>query len=264
MSRTYDFIIRLAAKEMPPSAKLLDFGCGNGQVVLKALDMGYDAHGTDLYERGWERDRPTTLGNRLHQMPSPDKIPFPNDYFDIIITNQVFEHINDKPPVVRELARVLKPSGKLIAIFPTSEIIIEPHLKVPFVHRLRNGGVTQKMILKIFYAFRSVSPPQANRDVLVNNALTNLRNDLSYISDITAQKIFTSHFTLLSFGESMFLRDRIAQLRLLKHFSTLANTKFINKILRQICLCLANGVYIFSKSSTESLDIIKDDCISLH
>jgi cyclopropane fatty-acyl-phospholipid synthase-like methyltransferase len=101
MSRTYDFIVNLATSKTPPPAKLLDFGCGDGQVVTKALAAGYDAHGTDLFEGVWDQYRTSAsaLNERLRIMLSLTKLPFSDSSFNIVISNQVFEHVEEKAPV---------------------------------------------------------------------------------------------------------------------------------------------------------------------
>ena len=38
------------------------------------------------------------------------------------------------------LSRVIRPGGVLIAIFPTRDVLIEPHLKAPLIHRFPNGS----------------------------------------------------------------------------------------------------------------------------
>jgi hypothetical protein len=54
MSPTYDFIVRLAADQhMGKGSRLLDFGCGEGQIVDKATSAGFDAWGVDSYLGVW-------------------------------------------------------------------------------------------------------------------------------------------------------------------------------------------------------------------
>jgi SAM-dependent methyltransferase len=45
-------------------------------------------------------------------------LPFPNDYFGSAISNSVLEHIPDVQPVLNDLARVIRPGGRLVITLP--------------------------------------------------------------------------------------------------------------------------------------------------
>jgi ubiquinone/menaquinone biosynthesis C-methylase UbiE len=68
-------------------------------------------------------------------MPT-DRIPFEDASFDAILSNQVLEHVPDIEVVARELARVLKPGGMSLHLFPHLGVWREPHTRVPFLHWL--------------------------------------------------------------------------------------------------------------------------------
>jgi SAM-dependent methyltransferase len=55
---------------------------------------------------------------------------------DVVISNQVFEHVFEPLGMLREINRVLRPEGALLAMFPTSDIWFEGHLGLYFVHWL--------------------------------------------------------------------------------------------------------------------------------
>lgn len=125
-------------------ASILDLGCGIGKCVRTLLDRGYDAHGVDVYEF-WGRDRdlywepddpviPDQVKERLRFASlDPYKLPFPDDSFDHIVSNQVLEHVDDLSAVFGEIARTLRPGGTSIHIFPGRWAPpIEGHIGVPF------------------------------------------------------------------------------------------------------------------------------------
>jgi SAM-dependent methyltransferase len=247
MSRTYDFIVNLATSKTPPPAKLLDFGCGDGQVITKALAAGYDAHGTDLFEGVWDQYRASAsaLNERLHIMPSPTKLPFSDASFDIVISNQVFEHVEEKAPVIAELSRVIRPGGVLIAIFPTRDVLIEPHLKVPLIHRFPQGTRRQKLALDICHRLGLASDSSSPREEWIQHAIGSLSSDIFYIPDQIVPATFGPAFKLIQRAEADFLRDRLANSQRLKSLANFADHPLINASLRKLCLRLANGVYIF-------------------
>lgn len=57
---------------------------------------------------------------RLYPIPHEDltRLSFRDESFDLTITNDVFEHVPSLPDALGELARVLRPGGVLIAVFP--------------------------------------------------------------------------------------------------------------------------------------------------
>ena len=252
MSRTYDFAVSLASATLPPPARLLDFGCGNGEIVQRALQAGYDAHGTDLFEGVWSqyRDAAAKLGERLHVMPTPATLPFADARFDIITSNQVFEHIAHKPPVIAELARVLQPGGWLIAIFPTLDIVLEPHLKAPLIHRLRQGGGAQRAVLEVSHRLGLASRHPPGRAAWVAHATQSLANDMFYVRDREVPGVFAPYFSLAGRAEPEFLRDRLAQSRL-RRLTPLFTNRTLAPLLRRLCLALANGVYVFERCGAE-------------
>ncbi len=44
------------------------------------------------------------------------------------------EHVDDLNFTLSELARVFKPSGKVLTLFPSAEVIREGHCGIPFAH----------------------------------------------------------------------------------------------------------------------------------
>ena len=93
----YRFLIGLANKELPECGKLLDFGTGKGDIVQLALEDGWDAHGIEFFGSGSGTDIRTTLtdqgmlGSRVLEYDG-QIIPFPDNSFDVVTSNQVFEH----------------------------------------------------------------------------------------------------------------------------------------------------------------------------
>jgi SAM-dependent methyltransferase len=63
-------------------------------------------------------------------------VPFPDNAFDFVCSSQVLEHVANLGATLAELARVTKPTGVHLHVFPTKECIMEGHLGVPLIHRL--------------------------------------------------------------------------------------------------------------------------------
>lgn len=127
--------------------KILDMGCGDGTILELLIDYGHDFYGYDFIERNeilkeklekyWKND----YQNHIRLMEDERIIPFDDDFFDIVYSNQVFEHVKFFSNMISECARVLKPNGILLANFPLATYPIEGHLKIPFAHWLPPGRV---------------------------------------------------------------------------------------------------------------------------
>jgi len=136
----------------PPPARVLDFGCGVGQWVARARSCGYDAWGADAYPDRWLNNQgeiDTQAQPHVLQIKN-GHIPFGDDVFDAVVSNQVFEHVQSHLIYgsLREIKRVLKPGGLFLAMFPTRDIWFEGHVGVYFPHWLCGWPALQLSYLK--------------------------------------------------------------------------------------------------------------------
>ena len=113
-------------------AFILDLGCGDGELVMEHRNRGYNAYGCDMkYKEGRHVDYLDRKGYiRLIDNDSY-KIPFDDKTFDVVVSNQVFEHVKDYSSTLKEIHRVLKPGGRCLHIFPSRYTPIELHVFVP-------------------------------------------------------------------------------------------------------------------------------------
>ncbi len=154
MSVNYDYVIDTIKNLYPEKAPLcLDFGCGAGQIVERGLESGLDFYGADPYPENrsehYEESvkEKASLDGHISQIEN-DKIPFPDNHFDVVISNVVFEHIADPKKALNEIARVLKPGGAFLALFPTKDVWWEGHVKLYFAHWFRPKSKLMHLYLK--------------------------------------------------------------------------------------------------------------------
>jgi SAM-dependent methyltransferase len=145
----HEYLLAAAASHAP-TGRILDYGCGDGSVVEAGLAKGLDIWGAETFYAGGHGTREAVvakglLGSRIREIEQSGRIPFEDLAFDMIVNNQVFEHVIDMRAVLTELRRVLKPSGTLLSLFPSREVWREGHCGVPFAHRFapnsRFGGM---------------------------------------------------------------------------------------------------------------------------
>ena len=103
-------ILPLAAEELAGATRVLDVGCGDGQVSRLATRLGADVIGIDPT---WNcvsvaHDR----GGATFARAAAAQLPFANASFDAVVACLVFEHIRDVDSAIAEVARVLQPGGR--------------------------------------------------------------------------------------------------------------------------------------------------------
>jgi len=131
-----EYVKRVAA----PGARVLDYGCGDGTLARMLQNAGFDAYGCDVRwpgaSYGWDE---ASAGAKLQYFESGGRLPFEDDFFDVVVSDQVFEHVEPLHASVAEIERVTRPDGVMYHHFPTAEVWREGHIGIPFAHRLPTG-----------------------------------------------------------------------------------------------------------------------------
>ena len=130
------FVLEFAT-ENAPKGRILDYGCGAGQVVRAGLERGLNIFGCEAFYEGGPHTQQLAkdlIGTRILQL-NGGGIPFPDSTFDCVLSNQVFEHVKNLDQVLSEINRVLMRGGVLLSLFPSAGVIREGHCGVPLAHR---------------------------------------------------------------------------------------------------------------------------------
>ncbi|MBA7597478.1 Ubiquinone biosynthesis O-methyltransferase [subsurface metagenome] len=118
--------------------KMLDIACGSGGLTLLCQRRGLDCYGVDinrkLIEIARRMARFFNLKNKFYTSPA-EKLPFPSNYFDGVISNQTMEHVQDLDLALRECIRVLKPGGIFFLATPDYNSFYEGHYMLPWLPR---------------------------------------------------------------------------------------------------------------------------------
>jgi SAM-dependent methyltransferase len=135
----------------PPAGRVLDYGCGDGSLVAELRGLGVDCVGADIFYGGGAFDSPETRGlmeaGYVRHFEEDGRVPFEDCTFDLLVSNQVFEHVSNLEPAVRELHRVLKPGGTGYHHFPSREVLREGHIGIPLAHQLAVGSVRREYVV---------------------------------------------------------------------------------------------------------------------
>lgn len=92
------------------AANVLDLGCGNGVYGSILSELDRRVHGVDISEDSVERCRVLGIYDSVSVSPA-DRLPFDDNYFDIVFSTEVLEHIENVSSAIREVTRVLSTNG---------------------------------------------------------------------------------------------------------------------------------------------------------
>ena len=114
-----------------PGSDVLDIGVGDGTFARLAARHGLTIHILDPDAAAIERAKTElSLGDRA-RAGFGQSIPWPDESFDAVVLSEVLEHLDDQTlsGTLGEVARVLRPGGRLIGTVPADERL-EEHLVV--------------------------------------------------------------------------------------------------------------------------------------
>ena len=104
--------------------RVLDVGSGLGMYTAAFLRETEHVFGVEI-----ERERAVEARSRAKGMVQAvgERLPFAEDVFDIVFSHEVLEHVEDDRACVVEMARVLRPGGRLAIFVPNRLYAFETH-----------------------------------------------------------------------------------------------------------------------------------------
>lgn len=198
-------ILSALGRPIPEGAVILDFGCGAGNALRELRRLGYQAYGFDVQTK----QEPDTDARDLIESGilrvSTDPVaplPFPDGMFDVVLSYQVMEHVQDYRHSVGEIARVMKPNGVCLHIFPSRYRPIEAHVGVPF-----SSVIKRRWWLRLWLALGYRRPHQRGQstdEILTWNHFF-LTTRTNYLPGREIRRHFRRHFHEVEFVEREFL-----------------------------------------------------------
>jgi SAM-dependent methyltransferase len=104
--------------------RVLENGCGIGAYVARLRQFTPYVFGLD-----YEFERVAEGGKTLDKLicAAGEALPYPENAFDVVISNEVIEHVQDDAASLREIVRVLRRGGRLVLFCPNRWYPVETH-----------------------------------------------------------------------------------------------------------------------------------------
>jgi SAM-dependent methyltransferase len=120
--RRLEMIIRAAGERI--KGCILENGCGVGMYVEHLSPLGGTVIGL---EYDFERAIEAKQNSPLIINAAAESLPLPSGTFDLILSHEVIEHVQEDHTAIREIVRALKPGGRAVIFCPNRGYPFETH-----------------------------------------------------------------------------------------------------------------------------------------
>ena len=111
-----EIISNMIVSNEKKNTKLLDIGCGSGEIAKHYSDLSYNVVGVDFSDVAIDLSK--KLGIDAYEMNLDSGLSFEDNEFDFVLAGDVMEHVFDPIFVFSEIGRVLKENGSFYATIP--------------------------------------------------------------------------------------------------------------------------------------------------
>ena len=234
-----EYIKQLTKEEK--SIRILDFGCGSGQLLTYLRILGYEnLTGVDL--KSQESLNQVNImhnnmgfGSDIFFTYDGVSLPFDDSSFDIILSQQVLEHVHNVEQYFSESKRVLSSGGKMLLEFPHRLVPFDTHTQMWFVHYFPS------IVRDIIYdKYRENGSERYNK-------LLNLHPIWYYKRLLNTMFSFTKDMTGDRIGGFVYRDYYEGNIRIRMMADRLINSLFFGKIIKKILSLFANSTLIIYK-----------------
>jgi len=143
--------------DVKPGQRVLDAGCGAGRHSFEAFRRGVELFSLDYSNEEVKKVMYSLVGAATEDKSNGGcwqtvcgdvhNLPFESGFFDRIICSEVIEHVHEDTRVLKEMARILKPRGRLAITTPTffTEYVYD---KLSPLYFTNPGGHVRKFLPK--------------------------------------------------------------------------------------------------------------------
>ena len=180
-------------------SRILDLGSGVGSFVVACRKRGLAAFGLEP-DRIGQGTKVTAIQIARRRLADAvfvsgvgEQLPFRDACFDLVVMNQVIEHVVDQSKVMREASRVVRDGGAIYVACPNYLRFYEPHYKIFWIPLL------PKFLGRFYLRIMGRSPVMLNQ--------------ITYTTNRRLRKLLASlgpDFTVVDLHREQFLRKRSA------------------------------------------------------
>lgn len=136
--------------QIEQGSKILDVGCGRCEILNSFNKLSMDIFGVDRSEQA-RKFAPKTISKLEILDFSKEKLPFNDNFFDVVFTKSVVEHIFDPTHLMKEILRILKPGGLFISLTPEWASQVKTFYDDPtHIHPYQPKGLKDLLLLSEF------------------------------------------------------------------------------------------------------------------
>jgi 2-polyprenyl-3-methyl-5-hydroxy-6-metoxy-1,4-benzoquinol methylase len=159
------FIVETIRVNVPEKGKILDLGCGNGNISLAIGSCGYNVLGLDLDETSIDNaNERNNFENVIFDVKNAEELNV-NDKFDAIVCSEVLEHLYKPEELVKVIWNLLKENGIFIATVPNGYGPREMIVTKPVQFLMRHGFGKIIVGFKRLLGFKNVTLQSASGDL---------------------------------------------------------------------------------------------------
>lgn len=111
-------------ERLTPESQILVDGCGVGMYVQALRKFSRFVFGLDIEPA---RVASSAQHSPLVHVAAGEHLPYPSDYFDLVLSHEVIEHVQDDALAIAEIVRVLRRGGRAIIFCPNRLYPFETH-----------------------------------------------------------------------------------------------------------------------------------------
>lgn len=121
--RRFRRLMELAPRQEGRPLRVLEVGCGNGKDMMQFMSDAaqYQLWGVDVRFQGFTQE------NFTFCQADGEDLPFPDKFFDLVLTVGVLEHIEPMEKLCRMIAEMDRVGEHLISVVPCVSTLVEPH-----------------------------------------------------------------------------------------------------------------------------------------
>jgi ubiquinone/menaquinone biosynthesis C-methylase UbiE len=148
---------KLAVATVAAPTRVLDLGCGTGYLLRVLADRYPEAEqlvGIDAAPAMVKTATAATHDDRVMVAAGvAERIGYPDETFDLIVSTTSFDHGSDQQAGLRECARVLRPGGRLVLVDQFSRMLL-PTMLTSRRGKARTRGRATRLLLRAGFTSR--------------------------------------------------------------------------------------------------------------